>query len=161
MKEFQIIRTTREEIDEHPNMNTEPNVTNKDLEMLQSLEKLQCLTRMKLSVTEKLIVFGRKSLKIMNLRMKSLTLSTDVNEENVKTDAVSMINQLLESSKNSNERIIMEPLGSLPGIRIPLLNKLDEIHLWPSNDFVRSAMSPPGFKTYSTFPKLKKLGISN
>lgn len=140
-------------------------VDRNDLEMLASLNKLHCLKDLKICLSEDLIAFW--TTKRIDLKLKSLALSFESSiwendqTDQVKSSAAAILNQWLHSSKDTIQTLIVEPLGSLPGLNIPKLEKLQKLHLcgvYKRIGPIFIKMFPPLFEIADNFPNLKELG---
>lgn len=134
------------------------NVTVEDLIFLQSLSKLHCLKTFKVCLSENLIGYWPNSSKTMNLKLESLHLSFGNIWENkhLKLGATAIINQLLASSKDVIGTLSMEPIGLLPGVVFPKLDKLYKLDIHPG--LTDCEIFPPLLDMADIFPNLKELG---
>lgn len=135
-------------------------VTQKDLPMLWSLNKLQCLKKLDICLTDDIIKYCGKHSVLINMQLESLHLSFANIWENdqLKHVASSVLNQLLNGSKDVIKTLSIEPIGSLEGVIFPRLHKLRKLVLWKSYVSEEVPMFPPLLEMASVFPNLKELG---
>lgn len=99
---------------------------------------LHCLKILQLHISEDIIAYWGMSAKTMDLKLESLALSLKPSiwrNEQLKSSATTIINQLFVSSKNVIHTLAIEPLGLLPLVVIPELKNLLKLDLW---GFLRS-----------------------
>lgn len=128
-----------------------------DLVMLKSLNKLHCLNKLNIHMSEDLIADWGKSLSSMDLKLQSLALSFDQAvwpNEQLKSGATAIINQLLDSSKTVIRTLTIEPLRLLPELNVPKLEKLRKLDMLK----VSQLTFPVSLEMAEKFPNLKELG---
>lgn len=136
-------------------------VTADDLRMLEKRNKLHCLKSLQICITNELIGYwAQASQRMMDLKLKSLTLSVDssiVKNDQLKASASTIINQLLHSSVTTIQTFTTAPLGLLTGLLIPKLKHLRKLNLC-NNHYNSFTMFPPSFDFAVNFPNVKELG---
>ncbi|XP_037027819.1 uncharacterized protein LOC119068331 [Bradysia coprophila] len=136
-----------------------------DLAMLQLHNKLHCVKKLELFVSEGLIAYWETSVHTMDdLKLESLAFAlspTIWENEQMKRRATSVINQLLRSSKDSLVTLSIEPVGSLPDLVIPKLEKLMNLDLcgFTQREDVNASMFPSSFEMADMFPNVKELDM--
>lgn len=135
------------------------------LEMLLKLNKLHCLKQLEIEVTEELIGYWAKSPQNMDLKVKNLNLSFEskiLENQQLKSNATSIVNQIFRSSKDVMHTLSIPKLGALAGLVIPKLETLQELHLEYDQEYDQDDQSgpifPPLFDSAGTFPNVKELG---
>lgn len=128
-----------------------------DLIMLKSLNKLHCLTNLKIHMSDDLIADWEKSVNSMDLKVQTLALSFDRavrHNEQLKSGATAIINQLLHSSKTVIRNLTIKPLGLLPGLNVPKLEGLRKLDMWKFSQLT----FPVSLEMADRFPNLVELG---
>lgn len=140
----------------------ENSITTDDLAMLQSFNKLHCLKNMRIDLSEDLIAFCIKANEKIDLKLDSLAVSLEPSiwkNNQLKSSATAILNQLFHSSKDTIQTLRINPLGSL-GLNIPKFKNLQKLDLFgfSKNESKIIDMFPPLFEMAENFPNLKDLG---
>lgn len=131
------------------------------LEMMYKSKKLHCLKDIKIYITEDLITYWKKSRDRFQLPLRSLILLVECIvhlDHQLNSSACEIINQLLHSSRNTMNRLVIGPLGPLKGLVFPRLEALRQLRLHQDLCQKDHKMLPALFDWAGKFPNLKELG---